>query len=380
MFFHKRSFAIRTLTALATTVFLLAGCSGQSKPAANSAPAAPPAGGSNSQAAAPKKPASLEELAPYTGTDREQLLIEGAKKEGTLTVYTSMPQEDMAAVTDAFTKKYGVSVNVWRGNSEDVLKRVAQEAQAKRYDVDVVETNGGELETLYREKLVQSVTSPHHADLVNGALAAHGGWVATRLNLFVQAYNTKLIKKEELPKTWNDLLDPRWKGKLAVEQEDWDWFGGVVSAIGEEKGLKLFKDMVATNGIGIRKGHTLVVQLTAAGEIPMVLTAYSYHVEQNKKKGAPVDWFAIEPAIARPNGAQVLKNSPHPHAALLFYDFLISGGQEVMVKRNIVVTNTKVDATAKNTPMKVLDPAVIVDGSQKWSKLWDETVLKAAKK
>lgn len=369
----SRGMALRTMAWLVAAAFVVAGCGGQSAPASN-----PPKPAE--QPAASKRPATMAELAAYTGADREQILVEGAKKEGALLVYTSMPQPDMQAVTDAFTAKYGVTVNVWRGKSEEVLQRVVAEVKAKKFDVDLVETNGPELELLTREKLTQVIASPHHADLVKGALASHKGWVATRLNMFVQAYNPKLVKKEELPKTWDGFLDPKWKGKLVVENEDWDWFAGLVTHLGEEKGLKLFKDIMATNGIGLRKGHTLATEMVGAGEVPVMLTAYSYAADQIKAKGAPIDWYAIAPAFVRPNGAAALAGAPHPHAALLFYDFLLSGGQEVMVKRNMVVSNTRVDATAKNTPMQFIDPSVVLDAGKKWPDLWDQIVLKGAKK
>src|SRR5262249_2299691 len=105
-----------------------------------------------------------------------------------------------------------------------------------------------------------------------------------RFNIFVAAYNTGLIKKDELPKRYGDLLDRRWAGKLGVEAEDSDWFGAVVSALGEDKGLKLFRDIVAANGISVRKGHTLLANLVVTGEVPLALTAYAYKARAAAQK------------------------------------------------------------------------------------------------
>ena len=146
---------------------------------------------------------SMAELAGYEGADRLQRLYDGAKKEGNLSIYTSAQSDDMGALVAGFEKKYpGIKVSTWRAGSEKVLQRAITEARGNRFTLDVVETNGPELESLHREKIFQAVKSPHHANLNKAALRPHGEWVGTRLNVFVQAYNTKLVKKEELPKTW----------------------------------------------------------------------------------------------------------------------------------------------------------------------------------
>jgi len=130
----------------------------------------------------------------YEGPDREKVLVQGAKKEGEVMLYTSLVPEDLSAISAAFEKKYGVKLKVWRANSEKVLQRAVTEARAGRNDADVVETNGPQLESLYREKGLQPLRSPHIKDLMPQALQKHGHWVGTRINMFVQSYNTKLVK------------------------------------------------------------------------------------------------------------------------------------------------------------------------------------------
>jgi iron(III) transport system substrate-binding protein len=254
-----------------------------------------------------------------------------------------------------------------------VLQRAVAEARAGRHSMDVAETNGPEMESMHREKILQAVKSPHHADLIPQALRPHGEWVGTRLNVFVQAYNTKAVRKQDLPKRWEDLLDPRWKDKLGIEQEDSDWLAGVLGEIGEAGGAKLLKQVVAKNGISVRKGHTLLAQLVVSGEIPLALTVYNYKAEQLKGKGAPIDWFAIGNAIARPNGVGVARRAPHPYAAVLFYDFEISEeGQQILAKRDFVPTSRKVDTPLNKLPMKFVDARVTLDEYDKWVKLYEE--------
>jgi len=325
-----------------------------------------------------KAGATAADVATYAAPDRMQKLVEGAKKEGELNIYTSAQQDDMGALVGAFEKKYGIKVSIWRASSEKVLQRAIQEARGNRNTMDIAETNGPELESMSREKILTAVKSPHLADLIGPAIRPHGEWVGTRLNVFVQAYNTNLVKKEDLPRTWEDLANPKWKGKLGIEQEDSDWLAGQFAEMGEAKAAKAFKDIVAANGVSVRKGHTLLTQLVVSGEIPLALTVYNYKAEQLKQKGAPIDWFSIGPAIARPNGVAVAAKAPHPHAAVLFLDFELSEeGQKILAGRDFVPTSKKVDTPLNKIPMKFVDARVALDEYQKWEKLYDELFRKA---
>ena len=322
---------------------------------------------------------AVAELAAYSGADRQQRLIEGAKKEGVLMVYSSMTVEDMAPLQAAFEKKYGVKVNFWRSSSENVVRRGVSEMRAGRFEADIFETNALEMEALHREKVLQEVKSPHIPELIPQALAPHKEWIGTRLNVFVLAYNTKMVKKEELPKSYEDLLNPRWKGRLGIEASDVDWFAGVVSDLGEAKGLKLFREIVAANGLSVRKGHTLLTNLVVSGEVPMALTVYQYKAEQLKNAGAPIDWFALNPIIARVQGVGLARNSPHPHAAVLFVDFLLTDAQEMMAKRDFTPSNRKIASPVHKMPIKLVDPKLLLDENEKWSKHYSEIITKQAR-
>ncbi|MBA2689733.1 MAG: extracellular solute-binding protein [Burkholderiales bacterium] len=309
--------------------------------------------------------------------NRLQRLIEGAKKEGELTYYQS--RSDIGPVLDAFTKKYGITVKNWRSSGENVLQRVLTEARAGRFEVDVVETSAPQMEALHRENLLQQVKSPYHGDLMPQAIPAHKEWVGTTLDVYVQAYNTDKVRKEELPGTYQDLLDPRWKGRLGIEAADEHWFATLVEALGQEKGTKLFKDIVAANGISVRKGHSLLANLVASGEIPLGLTVYNYSPEQLKRKGSPIESFIIPPAIGQFVSIAALKKAPHPHAALLFYDFMLNEGQEILAQRYYIVTTDKIDNPLKKLPLKFIDPALSLDMNDKWIKAYEDIVTKRAK-
>lgn len=329
------------------------------------------------QALAQSRSPTLAELAAYSGPDRMQRLIEGAKREGVANIYTSITVDDMKVLAAAFEKKYGVKLQVWRASSEGILQRTMLEARGGRYDVDAIETSAAEMESLHRERLLQEVKSPHIADIVSAAVRPHREWIGDRLNIISAGYNTNLVKQQDVPKSYQDLLDPKWKGRLGIEADDAVWFGALVRAMGEDNGLKFFRELVKTNGLSPRKGHTLLANLIISGEVPYSLTVYHYKVEQLKNSGAPIDWQVLSPGIARFLGTGVLKRAPHPHAAVLFFDFMMLEAQQLLVSRDFTPTNRKVKPL--DVPFTLIDPAQILDDGDKWQRLYDEIVIRQSK-
>jgi iron(III) transport system substrate-binding protein len=320
---------------------------------------------------------TLAELAMYTGADRTQRLIAGAKKEGVVNIYSSVTVDDMKVLSAAFEKKYGVKLQAWRASSESILQRTMIEYRGGRYDVDAIETSAVEMESLHRERLLQEVKSPHLPDITPGALRPHREWVGDRLNIISQGYNTNLVKKEDVPKSYEDLLHPRWKGKLGIEADDAVWFATLATEMGEAKAVRLFREMARTNGLSVRKGHTLIANLVVSGEVPYAITVYHYKVEQLKNSGAPIEWYVIPPGIARFLGAGVMRRAPHPHAAILFLDFMLSVAQSLLLDRDFTPTNMKVKPL--NVPFKVVEPALVLDQGDKWQKLYEEIVVKQSR-
>jgi len=304
-------------------------------------------------------------------------LVDAAKKEGTLTFYTTIAEKDLPVIIQPFEKKYGIKVNVWRAGTDKVLQRTIQEARANRNEADVIHYGSPEMEALAREKILKAVDDPVHKDLMAGSVPAHKQWAATILSVWVQAYNTNAVKKADLPKKWEDLLDPKWKGKIGIEGKDDDWFASVVQLMGEQKGLDFFRKLSETNGISVRKGHSLLNNLVVSGDVPLALTVYNYMPEQSKQKGAPIDWFVIEPAIARSNAVGVATKAKHPNAALLFYEYLLGpDGQKAMTSIDYVPTNTKVASPLKGVKIVSTDPVRSLDESDKWGKLFEEIIVR----
>src|SRR5438552_16606307 len=192
----------------------------------------------------------------YHGGDRAQRLAELAREEGMLVVYTSLATSESVPLTQAFEKKYGVKVELWRSLSDQVVRRALNEAKARRHVVDVVETNGPELEALARERVTARFFSPHIADIPAWGVPAHRMWLSARVDFFVVAVDTAKVRREELPATSEGFLDPKWKGRIGLEATDQEWLAGLAKHWGEKRALDFFRALVATRP-DVSYGHVL---------------------------------------------------------------------------------------------------------------------------
>ena len=316
-------------------------------------------------------------LPAHAQTQWHQRLLEDAKKEGSVLMYTTFPSEYVQQLIAPFEKQYGIKVNHWRARSEIVLRKALAEGRAGGASADVITIISPQLEALRREGLLQPVISPHQSDHPSFAVPAHREWVAQLQHVFVHAYNTDWVKKDELPRTWQDLLAPRWKGNIAIEGDDHEWLASVIADMGQHEGVKFWRRLIDTNGVSVRSGHPLLTNLVASGEVPLALTVYQYSVEQAKKKGSPIDWFVIGRAVSITNGIAIPKKAPHPHAALLFYDYLLAPeAQRVLASIGYVPTSTKVESPVKGVELKSLDPAALLDDQDKSTRQFEQLILK----
>jgi len=320
-------------------------------------------------------PSPNEAIFLYQGADREARLMERAKQEGSVTWYTSFSTKDSKPLIAAFEKKTGVKVNMWRGLSDGVVQRVLSEGRSNLNAVDVIETNGPEVEALAREKMLARIYSPYMADVPARLLPKHGLWIPDRMNFFVVAYNTRKVRREDLPKTYEGFLDPKWKGRIALEATDSEWMAGVVKVWGEQRGMDFFDKLSATKP-AMRKGHVLLANLISVGEVDVGLTAYQSNASSGKQRGEPIDWAAVEPVIGNAQAVGVARMAPHPHAALLFADFMLSPqAQEMMAGMGRGPVSSKVKSETSAMDYVMTDPGVLLDESEKWQKLWDKAFL-----
>ena len=302
-------------------------------------------------------------------------LVEKAKQEGSVTVYTSMQLVDSGPLTQAFEKRYGIKVSLWRASGEKVAQRVITESRGNRFEVDVVETDGAQMEILHRERQLAPLQVASLKDIPPSIVPAHRSYVPTRLSLYVLAYNTKLVAPHEVPATYEDLLLPKWSGKIGIESADVAWFAAVAKAMGEPKGVAYFRKFAASKP-SLRSGHTLMAELVAAGEMAMAIDAHVQGVARLKEKGAPIEWKALQPAFGQPSSVGIARRAPHPNAALLFADFMLSReGQEIIKSRNRVPSSLAVDSPLNKFTYALIDPAIALDEWDKWSRLWSEIFL-----
>jgi len=301
----------------------------------------------------------------YRGVDRDQRLLEKARQEGMVVMYTSMSPNESAPLAKAFEKKYAIKVEIWRATGSKVRQRVIAEGGAQRFAVDVIESTAADVEMIAREKLLSEFFSPYLADLPPAAIPPHRLWVSDRINFFVVAYNTNKVKREDLPKHFEGFLDPKWKGQIAIEVADADWMATIIKKLGTERGMKLFEKLGEMRP-GVRTGHVVLAGLVAAGEVPVALTASNSSVESLKRRGAPIDWMPVEPVVGAGLALGVTKNAPHPHAALLFADFILSPeGQELLNAMGRVPASMKIKSYLKDFPYTMMDSITLLDENEK---------------
>jgi iron(III) transport system substrate-binding protein len=316
-------------------ISILAAASLLAASACGSSPTA--SSGSTSDDAAVKATQKVfERFNQMTGTERTDALVKAAEKEGELNLYTS--NTDIDDMVDAFSDKYDIDVNVYRANGETVLQRVLQEAKADYRAADLIETDAGELNVMQKEGMLADYESALR-DAVRPE-GRHDGWTADRFNVFVVAWNTKLVKPGQAPTSLDDLTDPKWKGKVSMEVGDVDWFAAMYKyyqdqGMSEDDIMTLFKKLAA--GSKIVKGHTVQGELLSAGQFAVAVSLYSHTVDKQTDDGAPVAWHAdgeepVQPLVIRPNGAGLMRTAEHPAAAMLFIDFLLSDGQDLLAK------------------------------------------------
>ena len=280
-----------------------------------------------------KKPRTLDELVAYTGPDRQQILVEGAKAEGKVVWYTSLSGVYRELV-DAFKRRYPeVAVEVYWGGSTDLGPRLLNEAQAGRPVADALESTPGLLMLLRERGLLKAYTSPELGRYPDEAKTKADGnrvfWVTDREAYLGFGYNTRLITPSEVPKNFQDLLKPELKGKLAVTTESST--SRYVGAMIKYKGEEFVKRLRAQEMRLFKASSAGFLDLIAAGEVAGSFVVFQNQVAVKKEKMAPVDWVPLDVVPANAGGSAVMANAPRPHAALLFTDFVIGAeGQKLM--------------------------------------------------
>ncbi len=273
-------------------------------------------------------PQTVAEIARYTGADRQQMLEDGARREGSLMLYATGTQ--IQPLLDRFMQKYPfIKVAMPRAASADVTRKVIEEYGANLFQVDAYELSSYGLVVLREQGLLQPFTSPELADYDKSTIEPSGNWVSVRESYLGIGYNTDKISAQEAPKSYQDLLDPKWKGKMAISgslSTSANWVGAMVIALGTDYVRKLGQQNIRVYEL---TGRALA-NLTIAGEVPLSPTTYNSHVEASRAQGAPIAWNVPGPVPVTDTSVALALKAPHPHAAMLLIDFLMSKeGQEL---------------------------------------------------
>jgi iron(III) transport system substrate-binding protein len=256
--------------------------------------------------------------------------LDAARREGEVVYYASMNLAEANGVISAFEKRFPfIKVKLNRIGSEKLLTRVLTEARAKKFFADVIQTVEFSMYIFSRHGVLNRYLPQANA-LYPKEFKEEGFWTTVYYNAYVTGYNTKLITSGSLPKNYEGLLDPKWKGKLMMESTKADWFAGMLQILGHERGLKYMREL-AKQQPSPREGHELLAQLVAAGEGLIDVNIPAASVERMKERGAPIDWVALGDAPAIMVGIGLAAYAPHPNAARIFLDFVLSrDGQKLM--------------------------------------------------
>ncbi|MGH7825560.1 MAG: ABC transporter substrate-binding protein [Candidatus Binatia bacterium] len=293
----------------------------------------------------------------------EEDLVRGSKKERQVMFWTSMRLDDAKALGDGFEAKYPfLKVEIFRAGGEQLVNRALAEHSAGKTTYDVV--NAFALAVLQGKGLIQPYAAPESANYPAGFKDPRHHWVSLYSGYNVIGYNTKLVPKDQAPKNWEDLLSPRWKGKLGIDDEEYFWYAGMIKYWGEEKARK-YMEALARQDLQWRNGHSLLADLMSAGEFPVVVIVYPDRIEQMKKKGQPVEWVkSVDPILVNLAPVGVAAKAPHPNASKLFMNYSISKeGQLILRKKNRISARRDIpplvpEMEAESLRLVPLDPAI----------------------
>jgi iron(III) transport system substrate-binding protein len=318
-----------------------------------------------------RKPKTLDELTAYTGQDRQQILVEGARSEGKVVWYTSLAGVYRDLV-DAFKKKYPeVSVEAYRGGSTDLAPRLINEAQSGRNVADALEGTPGLLMALRERDILKAYLSPELARYPETAKTKADGtrvyWVTDREAYLGFGYNTRMVAPAEVPRNFQDLLKPELKGKLALTTESSS--SRVIGTILKYKGEEFIKRLHAQEVRLFKASSAGFLDLIAAGEVAGSPVVFKNQVAVMKEKRAPVDWSPLEVAPANAGGSAIIANAPHPHAALLFTDFIIGAEGQKIIEQFRYGVAWKEYPFKREYPERGMTSAEYEKAEERWSQL-----------
>jgi iron(III) transport system substrate-binding protein len=316
----------------------------------------------------------LDEINRLPEVERQARLVSGAKKEGTVTWYVAMNRAYAQDLINAFEAQYPfLKVNALTGGGGALLNRVLAEHRAKSFQYDVFNTRSMTINTLKKAGAIMRYRSPYRNALRDGFYDREGYLNGIFATPQVFIFNTKLVNRKEAPTSIEELLNPKWSEKMAVDDESFDWLAALLDYYGEAKGIEL-ATRLGQQKLNVRRGPTLITQLVAAGEFFLEIDGHHQEAIARKKAGAPIDYNFPQPFVPAKSLIPIYVSSrpPHPHAASLMADFLMSKkGQEIMAGHGRWVGLKGI--TVKG-PDDVGDRKVVIPSPDKWGDRYQELI------
>jgi len=290
-----------------------------------------------------------------TAPAQPERLVDAARNEREVIWYTAMNTPDAAPLRKRFQEKYpGLNLTILRQPGEKIRTRILTEMRAGKFFWDVVSFNSLDIDALAQEGLLAAYASPEtRSGFPAGAVDPQGRWAAIYVRQYVIGYNTRSVPPADAPKSWEDLLQPRWKEKFAMDEGDIEWYAAMLDYLGREKGAAFMRALARQNP-QLRRGHSLLAKLLVAGDFPLALV-HAAEMEEARRAGAPVDWVrTLDPIITSPSQVAVSAKAPHPNAARLLVDLLLSAeGQALIRDRGRVPARNDIAQAPVALPLKV---------------------------
>jgi iron(III) transport system substrate-binding protein len=329
---------------------------------------------SSTQGSAETAEELLQKINQLPAKERQAALVQGAKKEGTVVWYAGMNQENLREFTGAFEAEYPfLKVQPLTIGGTRLFNRALAEYRAGKYEYDVINVRSSRLYSLKKVKAVMRYKTPYRKALKEGFYDQEGYFNGLWASVLVFLYNTKLVAHDEVPHSLDDLLQPKWKGKIAMDDDADDWMAAVLDYYGEETGKQMAK-RIGDQNLQMRHGRSLLVQLVAAGEFPLQIDAHQHEVIRLRDKGAPVNYVFPEPFIPLKSVSAftLATNAPHPHGAALLVDFMLSKkGQEIAQGQDRWPAHKLV---SRGGPDDVGERKIVVPNPDKWGPRFEELV------
>jgi iron(III) transport system substrate-binding protein len=319
--------------------------------------------------------AKINRLPP---AERQAVLVKEARSEKTVVWYAPMNREDLRQFTSGFEADYPfLKVEVLTSGPQSLLNRILTEHRAGKYNYDTLNIRSSALYTLKKANAIIRYDTPYRRGLRAGFYDKDGYFNGIWASLLVYLFNTKQVGRAQAPKSIDDLLQTQWKGKLGMDQDADDWLAALLDFYGDEKGKQIARSLGGQN-LNIRKGRTLVSQLVAAGEFPVQIDAHHHEAVSLRQAGAPIDYIFPEPFIPVKSVSAFVMSSqpPHPHAAALLVDFMLSKkGQELAFRQKRWPAFKEL---AAGGPDDVGNRNTLVPDADKWGSRYQELVQLSA--